>query len=146
LWHCWDFWASPAVIPRYPQWFGVPIVIRRPGIVPLLPHSLHPWSPGQLFLSMALSPLAGYCKLLWYVRSLPAYCSIRRECIMGLSFILSDVFRSTIPYQYIPLFSSNIERLIKQVCLRGKQVPSIRVCKTTNITIKHKGRSFHGQA
>ena len=36
LWHYWDFSAPPAVIRHSPQWFGVPIVIRRPGnLVPL---------------------------------------------------------------------------------------------------------------
>ena len=31
LWHCWDFTAHPTVIRCPQQWYGAPIVIRRPG-------------------------------------------------------------------------------------------------------------------
>ena len=37
LWYCWDF-------RRPPQWFGAPIVIRRPGKWAPLPSSLRPCS------------------------------------------------------------------------------------------------------
>jgi len=43
LWNCWDFSAPPTDIWCPPQWFGTPIMIRRPGnCAPFATPSLRP--------------------------------------------------------------------------------------------------------
>ena len=55
LWHCWNSSAPPAVIRRPPEWFGTPMVIRRPGncapLVPLVMSWLRVYSRAAVKLS-----------------------------------------------------------------------------------------------